>query len=186
MNERRITMKSIANIELEARNSKLEIRNPKKKVFAGSSLGSVSVQKAAEGRTQSKTLRAGGSLSHARQRLGLRQSAGAFPPLASTRPAPQPDSPQAFQLLSDFGASGFGLRVENPRFVACADGARLVSIGLRTARRAPVSESGSLFHLSAGGDIRGLFRSVSEQSDKTNLTRCGIFRGKIPPRKNRN
>ena len=35
--------------------------------------------KAAEGRTQSKTLRAHGSHSHSRQRFGVRQPSGAFP-----------------------------------------------------------------------------------------------------------
>jgi hypothetical protein len=73
--------------------------------------------------------------------------------------------------------------IENRRFVACAARARLLSICVRTARRAPVSESSSHFHLSAGCNSRDRFKSVSQKSDRNNLTRCEIFRGKVPPRK---
>jgi hypothetical protein len=75
--------------------------------------------------------------------------------------------------------------IQNRRFAACAAGARLLSLYSRTARRAPVSESGSQFHLSAGCISRDRVPSVSQNS-KTYLTRCEIFRGKIPPRKTQN
>jgi hypothetical protein len=75
--------------------------------------------------------------------------------------------------------------IENRRFAACAKGARLLSIHLRTARRAPVSESGSQVHLSAGCIFRDRFMSVS-QEQSINLMRCVIFRGKVPPRKTQN
>jgi hypothetical protein len=73
--------------------------------------------------------------------------------------------------------------IENRRFVACTGDARLLSIYVRTARRAPASESGSQFHLSAGCNSRGWFKSVSQKSERHNLKRCEIFRGKVPPRK---
>jgi len=91
----------------------------------------------------------------------------ALPPLASI-------APQA--------TSAFEFRVAR-RFAACATAPRLLSIGLRTARRAPAGETGSHFQLSAGGDFRDRSGSVAKNSDKTNLTRCEIFRGKVPPRK---
>jgi hypothetical protein len=68
------------------------------------------------------------------------------------------------------------------RFAACTAGVRLLKIDSRTARRAPVSKSSSHFHLSAGCNSRDWFKSVSQKSDKINLTRCEIFRGKVPPR----
>jgi|SRR5665213_2168568 len=71
------------------------------------------------------------------------------------------------------------------RFAACAGGARLLSICGRAAGRAPASESGSQFHLSAGGNSRDRFQSVSQKQSK-NLMRGGIFRGKVPPRKTQN
>jgi hypothetical protein len=76
--------------------------------------------------------------------------------------------------------------IEDRRFAACTAGAQLLSIYPRTARRAPAGESGSHFHLSAGCHSRGRFQSVSQKSDKINLTRCEIFRGKVPPRKTQN
>jgi hypothetical protein len=75
---------------------------------------------------------------------------------------------------------------ENQRFVACATGAGLLSIYLRTARRAPVSKSSLHFHLSAGCNFRDRFKSVSQKSDRQNLRRCEIFRGKVPPRTTQN
>src|ERR1039457_3317617 len=75
--------------------------------------------------------------------------------------------------------------IENRRFAACAAGARLLSICVRAARRAPGSKSGSQFHLSAGCNSRGRFKSVSQKTNK-NLMRCEIFRGKVPPRKTQN
>jgi hypothetical protein len=75
--------------------------------------------------------------------------------------------------------------IENRRFAACAFGARLLSIHPRTARRAPVSKSGSQVHLSAGCFSRDRFKSVSQIQNK-NLMRCEIFRGKVPPRKTQN
>jgi len=72
------------------------------------------------------------------------------------------------------------------RFAACTAGVRLLSLYSRTARRAPASESGSQFHLSAGCHSRDRFQSVSQNTDKINLTRCEIFRGKVPPRQTQN
>jgi hypothetical protein len=71
--------------------------------------------------------------------------------------------------------------IADGRFAACATGPRLLSIVVRTARRAPVSESGFQFHLSAGCNDRDRFKSVS-QNDINYLKRCEIFRGKVPPR----
>jgi hypothetical protein len=73
--------------------------------------------------------------------------------------------------------------IQKQRFVACTHGARLLSIYSRTARRASASESGSQFHLSAGGNSRDRFPSVTKKHGQINLMRCGIFRGKVPPRK---
>jgi hypothetical protein len=70
------------------------------------------------------------------------------------------------------------------RFAACVDGARLLSICVRAAGRAPAGKTVSPFHLSAGGISRDQFTSGSK--NKANLTRCGIFRGKISRRKNQN
>jgi hypothetical protein len=72
------------------------------------------------------------------------------------------------------------------RFAACTARARLLSLYSRTARRAPASESGSQFHLSAGCNSRDRFRPVSQQTNKLNLTRCEIFRGKVSPRQTQN
>jgi hypothetical protein len=77
----------------------------------------------------------------------------------------------------------FVIQLENQRFVACAESPRWLIINVRTATRAPVSKSGSQFHLSAGCNSRDRFQSVSQKSDRHNLTRCEIFRGKVPPRK---
>jgi hypothetical protein len=77
----------------------------------------------------------------------------------------------------------FKKNIEHRRFAACAAGARLLSICVRTARRAPVSESSLPFYLSAGCHSRDWFKPVSQNSDTNNLTRCEIFRGKVPPRK---
>jgi len=74
--------------------------------------------------------------------------------------------------------------VASPRFVACTTGARLLSIYGRAARRAPASESGSPVQLSAGGFSRDGFTPGLQ--NKFNLTRCGIFRGKIPLRQTQN
>jgi hypothetical protein len=71
--------------------------------------------------------------------------------------------------------------IENRRFAACAEGARLLSIGMERQRRAPASESVSTFHLSAGCVARDRFKAVSKKT-KQNLMRCEIFRGKVPPR----
>jgi hypothetical protein len=71
---------------------------------------------------------------------------------------------------------------ENKCFAACTTGARLVSIGLRTARRAPVSENSLSFHLSAGCISRYRDRFESQNAGQVNLTRCEIFRGKVPLR----
>jgi hypothetical protein len=76
--------------------------------------------------------------------------------------------------------------IENRRFAACAAGARLLSICVRAARRAPASESVSTVHLSAGCIFRDRFPSVSKKHDQDNLMRCEIFRGKVAPRKTQN
>jgi hypothetical protein len=65
-------------------------------------------------------------------------------------------------------------------------GAQLLSVGLRTAWRAPVSKNGSPFLLSAGGEVRDRWPAVSQKTDNMNLTRCEIFRGKVPPRTTQN
>jgi hypothetical protein len=71
--------------------------------------------------------------------------------------------------------------VANPRFVACGNGARLLTISGRAAGRVPVSKSVSPVHLSAGHYFHGELSSGS-QNKSVNLTRCEIFRGKVPPR----
>jgi hypothetical protein len=70
------------------------------------------------------------------------------------------------------------------RFAACVDGARLLSICVRAAGRAPASESVSPVQLSAGGVFHDGW--TPGLPDKVNLTRCEIFRGKVPQRKNQN
>jgi hypothetical protein len=70
--------------------------------------------------------------------------------------------------------------VANPRFVACEKAARLLKICVRAAGRVPVSKSVSPVHLSAGSFFHGELSSGSR--NKFNLTRCEIFRGKVPPR----
>jgi hypothetical protein len=67
------------------------------------------------------------------------------------------------------------------RFAACANAARLLTISGRAAGRMPVSKSVSSVHLSAGRFFRGE-PSRSSQNNNINLTRCEIFRGKVPPR----
>jgi hypothetical protein len=74
------------------------------------------------------------------------------------------------------------INIGKRRFAACVGGVALLSMDSRTARRAPVSESSSSFHLSAGGNSRDRFRPVSHNSQIKNLKRCEIFRGKVPPR----
>jgi hypothetical protein len=70
----------------------------------------------------------------------------------------------------------------NHRFAACAAGARLLSICMRAAGRVPASKSVSKVHLSAGYFIHvGMTPGLP---NKTNLTRCKIFRGKVLQRKN--
>jgi hypothetical protein len=76
--------------------------------------------------------------------------------------------------------------LENRRFAACVDAARLLSICLRAARRAPASESGSSIHLSAGCHSRGRLPAGSQKQSGKNLMRCGIFRGKVAPRRTQN
>jgi len=68
-----------------------------------------------------------------------------------------------------------------PRFVACVNVARLLKICVRAAGRVPVSKSVSPVHLSAGNYFHGESSSGS-QNNNINLTRCEIFRGKVPPR----
>ncbi len=51
------------------------------------------------------------------------------------------------------------------RFVACAGGARLLSISSSTAWRAPVSKNRSPFHLSAGCIFSATGKTVSQKSD---------------------
>jgi hypothetical protein len=70
--------------------------------------------------------------------------------------------------------------IARPRFAACTTGARLLSIYPRAARRAPASESVSPVHLSAGSFSHD--RYLSDSQNKTVLTRCEIFRGKVAPR----
>jgi hypothetical protein len=71
--------------------------------------------------------------------------------------------------------------VANPRFAACGKAARLLTISGRAAGRVPVSKSVSPVHLSAGRIFHGELSSGS-QNNNMNLTRCEIFRGKVPPR----
>jgi len=72
--------------------------------------------------------------------------------------------------------------IMNWRFAACMAGAWLLSIYLRTARRAPVSKSVSHFLLSAGGNFPQPGTKTVSQNTINDLTRCEIFRGKVPPR----
>jgi hypothetical protein len=67
------------------------------------------------------------------------------------------------------------------RFAACANAARLLTISGGAAGRMPVSKSVSSVHLSAGRLFHGESSSGS-QNNNINLTRCEIFRGKVPPR----
>jgi hypothetical protein len=76
----------------------------------------------------------------------------------------------------------FGFQIKNPRFAACARNRRLLLMEARTGSRSPASESSSHFILSAGCFFGDRPRSVSQQCDNMNLTRCEIFRGKVPPR----
>jgi hypothetical protein len=68
-----------------------------------------------------------------------------------------------------------------PRFAACGNAARLLTISVRAAGRVPASKSVSPVHLSAGRFFHGELSSGS-QNKNVNLTRCEIFRGKVPPR----
>jgi len=56
---------------------------------------------------------------------------------------------------------------EKRRFAACAAGARLLSMVVRTARRAPVSKNGSQFPLSAGGHFRDRQHRLPKNRDKS-------------------
>jgi hypothetical protein len=69
---------------------------------------------------------------------------------------------------------------EGTRFAACGKAARLLTISDRAAGRVPVSKSVSPVHLSAGRFFHGEASSGSQNI--VNLTRCEIFRGKVPPR----
>jgi len=71
--------------------------------------------------------------------------------------------------------------LEKSRFVACEKAARLLKICVRAAGRVPVSKSVSPAHLSAGNCFHGE-SSAGSQINNMNLTRCEIFRGKVPPR----
>jgi hypothetical protein len=66
------------------------------------------------------------------------------------------------------------------RFAACADGRRLLTISFGAAGRVPASKSVSTVRLSAGDFPCG--QAPSGSRNKMNLTRCEIFRGKVPPR----
>jgi len=68
----------------------------------------------------------------------------------------------------------FGTR----RFAACVRRVWLLSISPRAARRAPVSKSVSQFHSSAGRIFHEGLTSVP--LNMLDLTRCEIFRGKVP------
>jgi hypothetical protein len=70
--------------------------------------------------------------------------------------------------------------IARTRFAACGKAARLLTISARAAGRMPVSKSVSPVHLSAGNYFHGEVSSGSRS--KINLTRCEIFRGKVPPR----
>jgi len=70
--------------------------------------------------------------------------------------------------------------IEKPRFAACGNGARLLINLSEAAGRAPASESVSPVQLSAGGFFNDRLTSGSRR--KINLTRCEIFRGKVPLR----
>jgi len=72
--------------------------------------------------------------------------------------------------------------IEKPRFAACKNGARLLQVCARAAGRRPVSKSVSPSHLSAGRSFRG---GLSSGLQKINLTRCEIFRGKVPRAKSK-
>jgi hypothetical protein len=72
--------------------------------------------------------------------------------------------------------------VVKARFAACESGARLLQICARAAGRRPVSKSVSPSHLSAGRNFHG---GVSSGLQKINLTRCEIFRGKVPRAKSK-
>jgi len=73
---------------------------------------------------------------------------------------------------------------EKSRFVACAHDRRWLTIFARTAGRVPVSKSSSPIHLSAGSFFQ--VPSTPGHQHEVNLTRCGIFRGKISRRQNQN
>jgi hypothetical protein len=65
------------------------------------------------------------------------------------------------------------------RFVSCVDGAGLIKISAQVARRVMDGEGLSVF--SAGKRFTDDFKPAVK--DKNNLTRRGIFRGKISRRK---
>jgi hypothetical protein len=67
--------------------------------------------------------------------------------------------------------------IARPRFAACTVRARLLSICLRAARRAPASESVFKVHLSAGSFSHD--RSTSGSQNKTILSVAKFFEGKL-------
>jgi hypothetical protein len=72
--------------------------------------------------------------------------------------------------------------IANSRFFACAAGARLLQILRRAAVRPTVGGVVARFHSSAGCH----FHVTPGFASTNNLTRCGIFRGKILRRKIKN
>jgi hypothetical protein len=70
--------------------------------------------------------------------------------------------------------------LEKSRFVACEKAARLLTISVRAAGRAPVSKSVSPVHLSAGHFVHGELSGAP--CKKVIIQRCEIFRGKVPLR----
>src|SRR5215469_12675859 len=65
--------------------------------------------------------------------------------------------------------SNLEFKAEIPRFAACVRRVPLLSMEVRTARRAPVSESSSHFHLSAGCHFRDRFMPVSQNAEQYKL-----------------
>jgi hypothetical protein len=63
------------------------------------------------------------------------------------------------------------------RFAACAGRARLLTMALRAARRAPASGSVSIVHHSAGNFFQD--EPMPGCQNRIHLKRCGFFRGKL-------
>jgi hypothetical protein len=74
--------------------------------------------------------------------------------------------------------------IANVRFAACTTGARLLSIYPVKAGRVPTSGSVSTVQFFAGDFFRDGF--TPGPTNKVNLMRCEIFRGKVPPRQTQN